>query len=91
MDAKEQERQLAETQYAAELRAEFEALARAQQPRRRRRLVVIAAAAAAVLAALVGGAALAGAFSSDSPHHWVEDPDLMAARATNGKLGYICR
>ena len=75
MDANEQERKLAETQFAHELRSQFEGLAvRAARPWRRRRLAIAAAFAGVAIAAAVGAAALAGAFSADGPQHWPEPP-----------------
>lgn len=77
MDTENRERRVAETQFAADLRSQFEALGeRARQPRRRRRWVVIAVAVGVAVAALLGGVTLAGGFDPDSTQ--LPDPPLPA-------------
>ena len=66
MDAEDRERQLAETQFAGELRRQFESVggssrARARRPRRRR--VVIAVAVGIAVAVVLGGVAVASGFN----------------------------
>jgi len=128
MNAEDRERQLAQTQFAADLRSQFEALGeRARPPRKRRRVVVVAVAAGVIVATMLGGVALAGGFHfasppqplhpaatpGGSPRHgaaatsvyptnakgqtygpnrpMAQEPDLIAATATNGRDGYVLR
>ncbi len=73
MDAQDQERWLADTEFAARLRSQFEGLAETRPEPRRRRHWVIAAAGSAVAVAVVASIALIGGFDSTpmklaSPH-----------------------
>jgi hypothetical protein len=89
MDTEDRERQPAETQFAVDLRRQFEALGeRARQPRRRRRVVIAAAAAGVVVATMLGGVALAGGFASHRPPEQKPLVAKLHAAAAGSRQGF---